>query len=105
MVRDNIVGSTSQNPLVRIKNERQQYQTEQGMSQHLVVVQQQYNLFVGQTEGECLFQRIGLKKNVSSCKAQRPTKRTRRLIGPSARARKEGRRGDAAVTSGSNEIR
>lgn len=52
---------------------------------------------------EGLFQMMSLKRNVSSCKAQGLTKMTRRLTGPSVHVRRGGLRGDAVVTSGSND--
>ncbi|KAM1760369.1 hypothetical protein ACFX12_003252 [Malus domestica] len=69
VTRGNNEGATSQNPVVRIENKRQQNQQEQVMSQHLVVVQQPSNLSLGQTEGDGLFPRIGLKRNASSNRA------------------------------------
>ncbi|KAM2989061.1 hypothetical protein FF2_003084 [Malus domestica] len=60
VTRGNSEGATSQNPVVRI---------EQVMSQHLAVVQQPSNLSLGQTEGDGLFQRMGLKRNASSNRA------------------------------------
>ncbi|TQE12728.1 hypothetical protein C1H46_001601 [Malus baccata] len=58
----NSEGATSQNPMVRIENKRQQNQQEQVMSQHLVVVQQPSNLSLGQTEGARVHARRGARK-------------------------------------------
>ncbi|KAM1441276.1 hypothetical protein ACFXTO_009406 [Malus domestica] len=45
---------------------------------------------------------MGLKRNASSNRAQRPTKRTKRLIRASVRVRRGERRGNAFEANGSN---
>ncbi|KAM1262571.1 hypothetical protein ACFX13_028355 [Malus domestica] len=98
--------TNSQNPIERLDQGRQHGQTEQVMSQNLIVEQQPSNLILGQVEDASLFQRMGLKRNASegsSSRAQRPTKRTRRQAGPSGRARRSGCKGNVVGTSAAND--